>query len=565
MNTDKHRFSKSQITGLKKLSKINFETLKIASSKNYLRKSLKISVFICVCLWIIFLVSCNYKPNDLRNYAPVDSLVYLETNDLQKTLDSMTDSETFHRLTNSKKDFSALKGVQLAVAVTGFETNEKQVTDSQSVLNFKPKFVAVADTHAWEFQTVSLTENQIGNFVGETYGGNVALEKSEKNGGKYFTWTAADGRKVFAFVSGSLIFFGNDENSIEKSLAAKSGEAENISKSGELETVYEQAKNKLAFGFISGEGIRQIADFAGVSAAIETSEDELPRNFIAKILPEILSKSVKRIVWTAEKSEQGITDNFRFDTAKEISAVLKETIVSTDKKEISLAAFLPNEIQSATKYNLENPQIAWRSVLLSAGKQTDEQSAKILIAFSNSFFAPFGIANGEMFLSLVETEILTARFDAEGERQVAIVNIKNAETLKKSLSSEFKKAENQNDAQLFTIADDDLTAAFVGHILIVGDSESVIKCLRAKQTGENFSESKYFQIFSDSRAATITFGKTDDSAHKIAKLLGNIKNENLRTNSFYLTETKFSANAFERKTTSDFGFVGTILEQFAER
>ena len=244
---------------------------------------------------------------------------------------------------------------------------------------------------------------------------------------------------------------------------------------------------------MSGEGIKQIADFAGVSAAIETSEDELPRIFISKILPEILSKSVKRIVWTSEKSEQGIADNFRFETPKEISDVLKETIISADQNTNNSAAFLPDEITGATRYNLENPQIAWRSLLLSAGKQTDEQSAKILVAFSNSFFAPFGIVSGENFLNSVGTEILTARFDAEGEKQIAVVSVKNLETLKKSLLPEFKKSENQNGAEIWKVEDEDLTAAFIENMLIVGDSESVLKCLQAKQTGENFTKSRYFQ------------------------------------------------------------------------
>ena len=538
--------------------------------KNFSKSNLKIFAPLRLCAFALIsffiLSSCNSAPTDLRKYAPVDSLVYLETNDLQNTLNSLTENETFQRLTNGKKDFSALKGVQLAVTVTGFETNEKQITESQAILNFKPNFVAIADTHAWEFQTVSLTEIQIGNFVNETYGGNVNLEKSEKNSGEYFIWTAADGRKVFAFVEGSLIFFGNNEAAIEKCLAVKRGEADNLSKNGELETVYDQAKNKLAFGFVSSEGIKQIANFAGVSAAIETSEDELPRNFIAKILPQILSKSVNRVVWTAEKTEQGITDSFRFETAKEISDVLKETIVPANQTENNSAEFLPAEIQSATRYNLENPQIAWRSLLLTAGRQTDEQSAKILIAFSNSFFAPFGIVSGETFLNSVGSEILTARFDAEGEKQVAIITVKNAEVLKKSLLPEFKKqTENQNGAEIWKVEDEDLTAAFVGNDLVLGDSESVLKCLQAKQTGENFTKSKYFQKFSESRAVTATFGKDDDSAHKIAELLGIVKNKDLRTNSFFLTETKFSGSAFERKTVSDFGFVGTILEQFAER
>lgn len=538
-------------------------------NKVFLATNLKTFATLRLCVFALIVLSifaaCNSAPNDLRKFVPPETLVYLETNDLQKTLDSLTENETFKRLTNGKKDFSALKGVQLAVAVTGFETSEKQVTDSQAVLNFKPKFVAVADTHAWEFQTISLTENQINNFVNENYGGEVGLEKTEKNGGKYFIWTAKDGRKIFAFVEGSLIFFGNDESSIEKSIAAKRSEAENFSSNSELATVYDQAKNKLAFGFISSEGIKQIADFAGVSMAIEASEEDLPRNFIAKILPQILSKSVKRVVWTSDKNEQGIVDNFRFETANEISDVLKETIVAANQNAGDSVSFLPADVQSATRYNLENPQIAWRSLLLSAGKQTDEQSAKILIAFADSFFAPFGIASGELFLNSVNSELSTARFDVDGEKQVAIATVKTAENLKKSLLPEFKKAENQNGAEIWTDEEDDLSAAFIENKLIVGDSESVLKCLQAKQTGENFTKSKYFQSLSESRAATVTFGKDDDQAHKIAEILGNVKNKDLRTNSYFLTETKFEGNSFVRKTTSDFGFVGTILEQFTER
>ena len=154
---------------------------------------LRLCAFALISLGIFS--ACNSSPTDLRKFAPSETLVYLETNDLQNTLNSLTENETFQRLTNGKKDFSALKDVQLSVAVTGFETNEKQVTDSQAILNFKPHFVAIADTHGWEFQAVSLTENQIGNFVNETYGGNVKIEISEKNGGKILPGRHKTGEK----------------------------------------------------------------------------------------------------------------------------------------------------------------------------------------------------------------------------------------------------------------------------------------------------------------------------------------------------------------------------------
>jgi hypothetical protein len=131
------------------------------------RYFLILSVLICVHLWIIFLSSCNSAPTDLRKFAPAETLIYLETNDLGKTLKSLTDGKAFQELAKKQTDFSALENIQVAVAVTGFETSEKQITDEQSILNFKPHFVAVADTHAWEWQARRLVEEKIGAFVRE--------------------------------------------------------------------------------------------------------------------------------------------------------------------------------------------------------------------------------------------------------------------------------------------------------------------------------------------------------------------------------------------------------------
>src|SRR5688500_11982059 len=107
-----------------------------------------------------FLLSCQSQSTDLRTFAPSETLVYLETSDLANTLNALTENEIFTKLAAGKKDFSALENVQLAVAVTGFETSQQQVAGEQTILKFKPNFVAIADTHAWNWQAISLTENQ---------------------------------------------------------------------------------------------------------------------------------------------------------------------------------------------------------------------------------------------------------------------------------------------------------------------------------------------------------------------------------------------------------------------
>jgi hypothetical protein len=540
--------------------------------ENFYRKlkGFKFSFFTFVslrlCVFALFLIpsACKPQPTDLRAFAPSETLIYLESNDLANTLDALTENETFKRLSTNKKDFSALENVKIAVAVTGFESTENAADGGQATLNFKPRFVAVAEADLWNWQALALAENQIGAFVNEIYGGEVDLQISGRYGGRWFEWTSKDNRKAFALVADSRIFFGNDETAIEKCIAAGKGEIENLLKNENFTRAYDSNGENLAFGYVSTDGVAQIANIAAVSAAIETSDADAPRSFIARVLPEITRKSITEIVWTTRKIENGIEDEFRISTTPEISSVLKETIVPAPEIRADSAEFLPSDVFSATRYNLENPQAAWRTLLLAMAKQTNAASAKILIVFADGVFAPYGIAEGELFLSAVGSEIITARFDADGEKSAVIVTVKNLEAAKKSLTEEInlKNApENQSGAEIWKSEDSSLSAAFTGDKLILGDSESVLKCLTAKRSGQNFTKTGHFPKFSQSDAAAVTFSGDLTSAESVVKILGDLKTGQ-NAFSTYLTETRFRNNKFERKTVSAFGFIGTIIEQF---
>lgn len=541
----------------------NFITkyLKPQLNTNKHRYFLILSVSICVYLWLIFLSACQSAPTDLRKFAPAETLVYLETNDLGKTLQALTDNEAFQEIAKKKTDFSALENIQVAVAVTGFETSEKQITDEQSILNFKPHFVAVADTHTWEWQTRGFVEEKFGAFVSENYGEAVNQTVSDKHGGKWFVWTATDGRKMFAFVQSSQIFFGNDESAIEKCLAVKRGEADSLLKNENLARAYSaKAENALAFGFVSSDGVAQIANLAGVSTAIKATEDDDGRSFIARVLPQILQKTTREISWTATKTEHRIEDKIFVSLNTETASVFKETLVAASQSSTTAADFLPADVKSITRYSLQNPQIAWRSLLLIMAKNTDALSGKILVNFSNSLLEPYTISDAETFLSAIDAEILTAKFDAEGEKSVVIVGVKDAENIKKSIAEIDFKAQPEN-AGIWKSKDGDIAAVFVENKFIFGDFQSVSRCLQAKQSGNNFTKTANFQKFADSRAVAITFAQDTDSAEKIVGILADLKDENKKRTTFYLTETRFTDKGIERKTVSDFGLLGTILDQ----
>ena len=515
--------------------------------------------FLCLCVSAVNF-SCKSAPADLRKFVPAETLVYLETNDLGKTLQALTASQTFQELAKNQPDFSALEGIQVAVAVTGFETSEKQITDEQAILNFKPRFVAVAETHAWEWQTRRLVEEGLGAFVSENYGEAVNKNISDKHGGKWFVWTTDDGRKLFAFVESSQIFFGNDESAIESCLEIRRGTGDDLSKNEGLARARRNAAGALAFGYISTDGTAQIANLLGVSTAINATDDGDGRSFIARVLPQVLQKTTKEIFWTAVKTEQGIEDKILVSLNTETASVFKETLAASSQPLTNAAEFLPAGVTGATRYNLQKPQIAWRSLLLIIAKNTDAVSGKILANFSNSLLEPYGISDAETFLSAIESQILTARFDAEGEKSVVIVGVKDVESVTKSIAGiDFESP--PETPEIRKSKDGNLAAALVENKLILGDAQSVSESLEAKRSGRNFAKSALFQSFAESKSVSTTFAEDAGSAEKIVGTLAELKDENRNRTMHYLTETRFTDKGIERRTVSDFGLLGTILEQ----
>ncbi len=517
--------------------------------------------------------SCGSNAIELRSLAPKDAIIYLETNNLGKTLQALTESEAFKLNSESALDFSVVDGFQIAIAVTGFETSEQQITQQRSILNFKPKFVAIAETNAWSWQIDALVNGALNNFFRKIYGEDVRMDVETKNGLEWFTWFSSDGRKTFAVVSGTQIFLGNDEESIKKCLSVKRGESESLLENENLSVAYQNKKGDLAFGFIGAEGIRQIADLAGVTVAVGQTEDENVRGLISRILPQILKNTTKEIAWTANKTVKGIEDTLFIRSEKDVSRVLSETLIPAQEDDSELYDFLPLESVSLTRYNFKSPQIAYRSLLLVAAKSSDVLGEKLLVAYSNSLLEPYGVNNAEEFLSKLRSNIVTAQLDAEGEKTLAIAKIESSEEITKVLSKEIDfaaKPIEQNDAKIWRSKDGKLAAALIRDILILGDSESIEKSIsiysRRKlspiEAGKDFTKSAIFDAVVKSNAVASTLYSDSGRAEKMVKVLGTPKSDQTTEMSQVLVETKYDKNGIERKYLSDFGFIGTLIEQF---
>ena len=541
MNTDRHRCFR--ISRFQVFQKFGF-----------------VSVFICVHLWLIFLTSCGSKPTDVRAVMPGDAQVYLETKDVAKGLRAVTEHEAFRKTAKTTPDLSALDGVNLAIAVTGFKREDESAGEEQVVGKVIPQFVAAAETNAWNYQAIGFTENKLGEFINDIYGGGVQLERFPRHEGDYFVWTAQDGRKAFGLVIGSLVFFGNDESALEKCVAVRKGEGDSFAKVGKL-----PAGDHLASGYVSPEGVGQISNIAAVQLAIGSGEEEESRRFIAAVLPEVVRNSIKEVTWTASKTETGMIDRHLLTLNPEIAQEFNETMSPAGDASGELAAFLPNNTASVTRYSLKDPQTAWRSVLASVQKLTDPMRGQLIGTFADSLFEPYAIEASEPFFQSVGPELFTATFDAEGEDAVAIATIKDVTKLKTSVIREIdlsKSPASEFNAEIWKSEDGSQAVAIAGNVVILGHADGVIECLKARN--EQQGTGRYPLQFTNSRSVSKTFNRDPEGIVSVVQVMAEKKDGEQAPPSISLTETRFTIAGIEREVSSEFGLIGTIIEQFTK-
>lgn len=493
---------------------------------------------------------------------PADALVYLETKDLGKAVGIITNNPKLKASLAQPPDTSLLDGMEMAISVTGFETTEEQLNEENSVLNFQPRFVAAIETRLWNFQVISFVEEHLGLFISEMYGGEATLETSDKYGGKYFVWSGRNGRKAYGLVVGSLILFGNDESALERCISVKNGNEESILKAQRVPEL-----DGHAVGQISPEGIAQIANLASISLAKRASDEADVQSVVARILPEILRGSVKDVTWVTRATETGVEDTYDISLQPELIKVFRETIVpSKTAPDRNLSSRVAGLGESITRYDLRDPQIAWRSILLSAPTVTDQVGSGLINAFASSLFEPYGIDDPEVFLGSVGSVIHTFKLDAAGEKLIVLAAIKDPAKLKLSLAKELgfqQPPERIEEAESWLSVDKDLRAIISSSNLLIGDPEGTLDLLRRLNSQAGEEQVPYFEPFISSKALAATISADRTTAANIVEVIGEKKEGSPEIVSYSYIETRVGQKGVERRTISDFGLIGTIISMLA--
>jgi hypothetical protein len=507
---------------------------------------------------------------DLAAYAPADTLVYLETNDLPALVEGLTATEAW-RLAGLEAsragwlgrllawtglgpaDKVALARSQVAVAVLGAQTGA-----DEGALKLKPSYAVVIETHTGAARVRSVAERRLDAFATRAYG-QPRVARQTENDTEFVTWQAPDSarRLVAAFV-GSVVVVGPDETAVRACLDARRGARPNLQNNAGLSDMRARmdAAHALAFGYVAPDGLGQIGTLAAnlYAAPLVLSDPRLAAA-INQLVPQAATQIAGGLGWSARPVNGQIEDRYFLKLNGDLAAKLSEPLAAYVPQKNSFAELLPENTYSFTQYNFQSPGAAWTGLNKGLAGQLDVVGAALVTRLLAAAWQPYDIDEPGRFLSVFDEQLATARLDEESGGAV-VLHLGDA-----------AQAKNQTDwlQKQFGPADagSEKTWQVSGGTALFGPAERVRQCLEAQR---KLAGNPAFQRAAQSvapGAQVVTFTNDQAAARALLNAVAQSKPQPVAMDLPYaVSETRLLGDGFEKRTRSAFGLLGALAAQF---
>jgi hypothetical protein len=568
----------------------------------FIRKALLILLALILIL-AIWLWWNRPRKVDMTAYAPADSLIYLEANDLPDIASSLVSTDAWKALAPAagiRSDFGnigwlsrlaswtgigpadlvVLSRAQIAITVLGFDA-----ADAGETLKIKPRYAIVVETQTGESRTQYAIEKRVGDFARRAYG-EPRVEQKEADGVKFTTWIAADGeRRIIAAVTGSVAIIGNDESAVEACLAVHRNERPSLKDNAQLKEMRGRVggNDALAFGYVSPEGAARLLEIAATAYAGQISPDPRAQSAAASLLPALTKKILGAAAWSAHLAQGAIQDRYFLSLQNDLATRL-QTALATERSTNSTASeLLPADTYSLSRYSYRNPADAWHGLNTAITSQFDTLGAILISRLLDASLKPYGIEEPDNFLRAIGPEIVTARLTDSGSSTVTIVQVRDEKPLRDFVAKRLgakPRSETIGEAEMLISNNEKHDAAsFINQHLILGKADEVRRCLQARASKQTLADTDEFrrttQLIDPSKPANVvtytedhapaqTFILAIGAQHGVReKPLNETELDNaLGKLRYAATETQLIDGGFERRTSSSFGMFGTLAAQF---
>lgn len=544
--------------------------------------ALALLLILIVAIWLWWSLPTKV---DMANYAPADSLVYVEFNNLEDVAQAVQHSEAWQAaadITKSKPPTQnrlmrtvARAGIgplpavlfaraQVALVVVGLNTREENDT-----LKVRPEIAVIAETHTSRWRTKPAAVEAVKQLANFAYGASMCAERSAD--AEYIECSVAGGdRKIVGAVDGTLVVVGNSDNAVRTCLDVRRGTRASIHTDAELLKVRASlASDKaLGFGYISPANSAKLFSWAAPLLMGRALGDQQ----LEQLLAVSAGKVLRGVAWTANSSPHGIEDRFLFSLEPGVVSRLQPAF-ETAERDQDFWKLVPEGFQSLTIYRNKEPATAWNSLGSAVSFKLDALPAVLFGSLLRSSLSVYGISDPKEALTTLSPPLLTLKPSPGTEGSILVARVSDEARLRRSLTQEVFKDSKGEILEGLTARvnpEKEFAAVFADGYVLLGKSENMRAGLLALQ--QKAADVKELQHSAQESSAPIVTYANDEarlnnfiltllklqgrrlSTDEVAKLQDTLRRAGLSS-----TETRLNAFGIERTTHSAFGQFSTFM------
>jgi hypothetical protein len=526
---------------------------------------------------------------DLADYAPADSLVYVEFNNLADVAHAIQHTDVWKAaspITHNKPTgenrlltAAARAGIgpiesvlfartQVALVVVGLNTIEQDQT-----LRLRPEIALIAETHTSSWRTKPVMVDVVRRLTNYTYGASSCVGPSGDSDRFECSLPGGD-RKLVGVIQGTAIILANSDSALASCLEVRNGTRPSLRTDAEFGRSRSSvaAEQSLGFAYISSANSGRLFSWAAPLWMGMAPVDEQLQQLLAVSAGKIL----RGIAWTAVPSGGGIEDRFLFSLEPGVATRLQPAF-ETSARDDNVWKLVPSSFESLTIYRSREPAAAWSSLSSAVAYKLDALPAALFGTLLKSSLSVYGISDPREALTALSPPLLTMRPSAGADGSVLIARVNDEPRLRASLQHEIEKGSSAPQILEGLQADPDpakeFTAVFADGYVILGKTENMRPCLvelRKSVIGAAEEKQRVQDAARESTAAIVTYANDEARLTKFISTLLTLQGRRLSAaelaqlqntvhSNFATTETRLSATGIERKTHSAFGQFSTLL------
>jgi hypothetical protein len=546
----------------------------------------------CLSLWIYW---NRAGQSDLSNYAPADSLGYLEVTDLAEIAGGVSNTQAWKSLagpvgapTNltpnkwlirlarwtgiGSTDTILFARSQVAIVLGGAEG-----TQEGSTITIKPLTTFIIDTHTSQRRMRPTVERHIEELARRLYRNPVFVRKQIQNADLQ-EWQTSDGTHtiVFTFVDTAVIV-SNDETSVLRSIDAHAGRRTSLTGASDLFTARAtlDSANAPLFGYVAQTGVKSLLQ----AFALYRSGPSADAVTASRIFSDTVGGLIKSIAWTTRFVDGGVEDRSSITLTDGTADKLRSSILPERAPDITKLPFIPKEVHSLSLYQFRDVGNFWVDLNATVASHTDLIGAVAARPLLRALVKPYGIDDADSFARGVGPQLQIVRLEKDSPA-VLIAQVFDRPALRKAIAQRFgqsPKTENVGEAELLLSPKDNWAAAFIGNSFLIGPGDLVRKCLQVQGDSLSISSNDRFRksqqlvdvslplitiTFTDDQQAAISFVETF-SSHDRPAFATNAAAIEAATAAlpFAASASLLKAQSLEWTSRSSFGVVGSLATE----